>query len=74
MINWRVSEEENQLIDHFLIETFSRDDSITIDQDLFDSFITENTNARTILIDRDDSTLVETLNSDTIFFEYIDFI
>jgi hypothetical protein len=72
MINWRVSEEDNQLIDHFLIETFSRDDSITIDQDLFDSFITENTNARTILIDRDDSTLVETLNSDTIFFEYID--
>ena len=72
MINWRVLEEDNQLIEHFLIETFSRDDSITIDHDLFDMSMTENTNARTILIDRDDSFLVETFNTDTIFFEYID--
>jgi len=75
-IKWSLPKENNHLIDSFLLETFSQIDSITVDRDMFDSLMTKsaNSHSRTILINKDDSILVETAYTDTVSYEYLDYV
>lgn len=72
LIKWYVLNQDDHLVDHFLIESFSSNDSLTMNQSLFDTEMADNPAAREIIINRNDSILAEMVIGDSIFFEYVD--
>ena len=59
LIKWYVLNQDDHLVDHFLIESFSSNDSLTMNQSLFDTEMADNPAAREIIINRNDSILAE---------------
>ena len=74
-LNWSIPEEDYELANGFLIESFSSIDSIFIDSDSAFSMLmdNENTISRSLIVPNSDTSIVSTSVNDTVLFEFIDY-